>query len=183
MPGSAAAAVDEGQLLVSIAHSAVGARFQIGAEGPTRFDCSGFVWWTFSNAELADRIGGKRMRAREFQSWFRARGRLKTSGAKIGDVVFYGNPAKHSGIVTGFSRKGRPRVTSALTSGVQETWYNTLDVRFHSFGDVELGIRPDPTPEPTPTPTPTPTPSPTPEPTPVVTPAPPAPTPGATPAS
>jgi cell wall-associated NlpC family hydrolase len=159
-PG-ASLAVDQQQLVVSAAQAKIGAKFQLGAEGPTRFDCSGLVWWSFSTTGLADYIGGKRMRAREYQSWFRARGLLKTSAsaARVGDLVFYANPAKHTGIVIGF-KNGRPRVVSALTSGVAVTYYNTLNVPFHSFGSVGLGVIPSPTPTPTPRPSPTPTASP-----------------------
>ncbi len=171
-PGSVAA-VDQRDVLVSVARTALGGRFRIGAEGPTRFDCSGFVWWTFNTAGLGEPIGGDRMRAREYQKWFRVRGLLfrDAKKAQVGDLAFYASPAKHSGIVVGF-KKGRPRVMSALTTtGVTETFYNTLDVRFHSFGRVGLGVVPDPTPQPTPDPTPAPTPEPTPlpsaEPTPI----------------
>ncbi len=179
MPGSAAGAVDQQERLVSVTQRVLGARFRIGAEGPDRFDCSGFVWWTFSTAGLGDRIGGKRMRAREYQKWFRLRGLLKTNpkDARVGDLVFYGSPAKHAGIVTRIDSKGRPRVTSTLTTtGVTETKYNSLSVRFHSFAHVGLSVVPDPSPDPTPRPTPTPTPSPTQTPSPTVEPTP-APTP------
>jgi peptidoglycan DL-endopeptidase CwlO len=156
-----AAAADQRDLIVATSQSVIGARFKIGAEGPTRFDCSGLLWWTYSSTGLGDKIGGKRMRAREYQKWFRTRGLLKTDPktARIGDLVFYGSPAKHSGIVTGFDKKGRPRVTSALTSGVATTRHNTLTVRFHSFGHVGLGVVTDPTPDPTPAPAPTPMPT------------------------
>jgi hypothetical protein len=172
-PGSASAAVDQQQVLASVAQRVLGARFRIGAEGPDRFDCSGFVWWTFSTAGLGEHSGGKRMRAREYQKWFRQRGLLKTNAklARVGDLVFYGSPAKHAGIVTRIDAKGRPRVTSALTTtGITETKYNTLSVRFHSFAHVGLTVvaGPDPTPTPTPSPTPTPDPTPSPEPTPTL---------------
>jgi hypothetical protein len=161
---SPAAAMDEQQTIVTIAYQHIGDRFRLGASGPTRFDCSGFVWFTFKTAGLEDRIGGKPVTARQFQKYFRDRGLLSSDPktARVGDLVFYGNPAKHSGIVTRIDAKGRPHVTSALTTGVKETKYNTLDVRFDSFAHVGLGGTPDPTPSPTPTPTPSPTTSPTP---------------------
>jgi hypothetical protein len=179
--GSVSAAVDQRQQLLAVVRTVIGAPFRLGAEGPTRFDCSGFVWYSFNTAGLGQYIGGKRMRAREYQSWFRQRGRLMTNArlASVGDLAFYGNPAKHAGIVTRIDARGLPRVTSALTTtGVTETKYNTLSVRFHSFARVGLGVVPGPSPDPTPTPTPTPTPastptaSPTPSPTASLTPAP-----------
>jgi len=161
---SPAAAVDEQAEIVQIAYAHIGDRFQMGASGPTRFDCSGFLWFTFNTAGLADKIGGKPLTAKGFQKYFRERGLLFTDPgqARVGDLAFYGNPAKHSAIVTRIDNKGRPRITSALTIGVRETKYNTLDVPFDSFAHVGLGLEPTPTPPPAPTPSPTPSPTPTP---------------------
>jgi len=158
---STAAAVDEQAAIVQIAYAHIGDKFRLGASGPTRFDCSGFLWFTFKTAGLLDRIGGKPLMARQFQKYFRDRGQLfrDPSLARVGDLAFYGNPAKHSAIVTRIDAKGRPRITSALTIGVRETKYNTLDVPFESFAHVGLGQVPDPTPTPTPTPSPSPSPS------------------------
>src|SRR4051794_24892588 len=72
MPSSVAG-MDEQSAVVQIAYAHIGDRFKIGASGPTRFDCSGFVWFTFKSAGLADRIGGKPVRARDFQKYFRER--------------------------------------------------------------------------------------------------------------
>jgi len=169
MPASASA-VDEQAEIVQIAYAHIGDKFKIGANGPNRFDCSGFLWYVFSTADLADKIGGKPLTARGFQRYFRNRGLLFTDPkqARVGDLAFYGNPAQHSAIVTRIDNKGRPRITSALTIGVKETKYNTLNVPFNSFAHVGLGLEPTPTPTPTPTPssTPTPSPSPTVDPTP-----------------
>jgi cell wall-associated NlpC family hydrolase len=170
VPGTAAAAVDEREKVASFALSAVGSKFRIGSEGPRTFDCSGLVWWSFNSAGLGDRIGSKRMRAREYQRWFRARGLLITRNPQVGDLVFYANPARHTGIVTSIDKRGRARVTSALTSGVATTRYNSLNVPVHSFGRVSLGVIPDP--DPTPTPTPSPTPSASPSASPVTSPMP-----------
>ena len=158
---STAAAVDEQAEIVQIAYAHIGDRFRMGASGPNVFDCSGFLWFTFKTAGLQDRIGGKPMTAQRFQKYFRDRGLLfrDPSLARVGDLAFYGNPARHSAIVTRIDDKGRPHITSALTIGVRETRYNTLDVPFDSFAHVGLGQTPDPTPTPTPSPTPTPTPT------------------------
>lgn len=183
MPASAAA-MDEQATIVEIAHQHIGDKFRLGADGPTRFDCSGFVWFVFNTAHLGDRIGGKPLRARQFQKLFRERGLLfkDPSQARIGDLAFYGNPAHHSAIVTGFDAKGRPRITSALTIGVRETRYNTLDVPFDSFAHVGLGLGPEPTPSPSPSAAPTASATPTASPTPTAPPTqPPAATPTALP--
>jgi hypothetical protein len=175
-PGQAAAAIDEPALIVAVAQTTMNARFQIGSEGPTRFDCSGLVWYVYRTAGLADRLGGQRLRAREYQRWFRQRGLLNNREPRIGDLVFYGSPARHVGIVTRFNTRGKTFVTSALTIGVTEHRFDSLSIRFHSFGHVGLKVvadpPPTPTPTPSPTPTPTPTPSPSPEPTPTPTPEP-----------
>ena len=173
MPSSAAA-MDEQAAIVQIAYEHIGDKFRMGGNGPTKFDCSGFVWFVFNTASLGDRIGGRPRRARQFQKLFRERGLLTKDPAqtRVGDLAFYGNPAKHTGIVTGFSKNGTPLVTSALTIGVREIKYNHLSVKFDAFAHVGLGITPDPTPTPTPTSTPTPTPIGTPTPTPSATPTP-----------
>ena len=160
MPSSARA-IDEQTEIVQIAYAHIGDKFRLGASGPTRFDCSGFVWFTFKTAGLQDMIGGKPLTAKQFQKYFRERGLLfkDPSQARIGDLAFYGNPAKHSAIVTRIDNKGRPRITSALTIGVTETKYNTLDVPFDSFAHVGVGLTVDPSPSPTPTPTPSATPT------------------------
>lgn len=172
-PGPAAA-YDERTLLVDTAVSVTGIRYRIGGESTSGFDCSGFVFYTFSQAGLVDRIGGSRMRAREYQSYFRKRGLLFTDyrQAKIGDLAFWGSPARHIGIVTSFSRNARPskvkpRVTSALTGwGIAEVRFDLVEqtAPFSGFARVELGVVPDPTPEPTPSPTATPEPTATPTP-------------------
>jgi hypothetical protein len=169
---SPAAANDEQAEIVQIAYAHIGDHFRMGASGPTHFDCSGFLWYTFKTAGLQDRIGGKPLTARQFQKYFRDRGLLfrDPSLARVGDLAFYGNPAKHSAIVTRIDSKGKPRITSALTIGVRETKYNTLNVPFDSFAHVGLGLEPPPSPSPTPTTTPTVSPVPTSNPTPIPTP-------------
>ena len=169
---SPAAANDEQAEIVQIAYAHIGDHFRMGASGPTHFDCSGFLWYTFKTAGLQDRIGGKPLAARQFQKYFRDRGLLfrDPSLARVGDLAFYGNPAKHSAIVTRIDSKGKPRITSALTIGVRETKYNTLNVPFDSFAHVGLGLEPPPSPSPTPTTTPTVSPVPTSNPTPIPTP-------------
>ena len=149
---SSAVGMDEQAEIVQIAYSHIGDKFRLGASGPTHFDCSGFLWYTFKTAGLEDRIGGKPLRAREFQSYFRSRGLLFRDPklARVGDLAFYANPAKHSAIVTRIDSKGRPHITSALTIGVRETKYNSLDVPFDSFAHVGLGLEGSPTPSPSP---------------------------------
>lgn len=169
-----AQAVSERDLIVTQVRLAIGAPYRLGKEGPTQFDCSGLVWWTFSSIGLGDRVGGSRKIAREYQSWMRRSGLLFTDRKRveIGDLAFWGDPAKHIGIVTAIDGKGRPRVTSALVGwGVAEVRYDLVTGTrpFSGWGKVDLQEIPDPTPTPPP-------PSPTPPP-----PSDPPPSPGATP--
>ncbi len=162
VPGSTLAA-DEPTLITSTAYAELGDPYRLGAEGPNRYDCSGFVWWTYSSAGLGDRIGGKRMRAREYQSWFRQRSQLFTDPkqVEIGDLAFWGSPAVHIGIVTRIVHaQRRPLVrvfvTGATTDkGVAEVRLDRLQTTraFAGFANVGLANVPDPTPTPEQTPT------------------------------
>lgn len=173
--GQSAAAVDERASVVAAARGELGDRYRLGFEGPTRYDCSGLVFYAYAQAGLVDRIGGRRMIAREYQAWFRKQGRLYTdpANAQPGDLAFWGSPAVHIGIVTRTleaQRKPRHRVfvISATTGmGVIETRLDLLVATrpFSGFAAAQLQLVPDPTPEPTPTPTTSPTPEPTAAPT------------------
>jgi hypothetical protein len=173
-----ALAVDEPALVVQTAYSKLGAPYRLGSKGPDKFDCSGFVWWAFTTAGFGDRVGTVRMVSREYQKWFRARGRLYVDPAKVevGDLAFWGDPAKHIGIVTRIAtanRKPRLRifVTSALDGwGVLEQRVDLIGGTkpFSGYAAVDLTNVPDPTPTPSPTPSLSPSPEPT-DPTPVPT--------------
>ena len=155
VPGSTLAA-DEPTLITSAAYAEFGDPYRLGAEGPDRYDCSGFVWWTYSSVGLGDRIGGKRMRAREYQSWFRQRSQLFSDPKRVevGDLAFWGSPAVHIGIVTRIVHaERRPLVrifvTGATTDkGVAEVRHDRLHTTraFSGFADVGLANVPDPTP-------------------------------------
>jgi len=179
VPTQAHAAVNEPQLIVDTTSVAIGARYRLGSNGPDRFDCSGFVWWTYNTAGLGDRVGTQKLRAREYQSYFRGLGKLykEPQLARVGDLAFWGTPAVHVGIVTRVSHpplkpsKVNVYVTSALTtsSGVREVRHDLIVAAkpFSGFASVGLVAIPDPPPTPTPTPSPpTPTPTPSPVPTP-----------------
>lgn len=168
---SPAMAADEPSMLLSAIAPVVGAKYRIGAEGPTRFDCSGFVWFAFDSAGLGDRVGGKRGRARQYQNWLKAQAYTDPKLAVVGDLAFWGRPAVHVGIVTRVNHPGgKPGrvnvfVTSALTGvGVHEYRVDLITAAkpFSGYAHTGLTNVPDPTPTPTPTPLPTPTATPTP---------------------
>lgn len=95
-----AAAASEADAVRRIARAQLGDAFRMGAEGPYRFDCSGLVYFAFSRAGLVDRIGNRRLTARGYLDWFRARGAVTTSNPHPGDLVMY-ERAEHMGIYLG----------------------------------------------------------------------------------
>lgn len=167
---SGTSAYDERNLILGQLAPLTGMKYRPGAEGPTRFDCSGLVFYVFSEAGLVDRIGGKRMRAREYQAYQRRAGALFTDAklVEVGDLAYWGNPAVHVGIVTRVNypprHPGKPNVfvTSALSPlGVRELRIDLITAHkpFSGFGHVGLNVVPDPTPTPSPTPSVTPSPT------------------------
>jgi cell wall-associated NlpC family hydrolase len=47
LPGSSIATVEHQAQVVSIAEAQIGKRFRMGSEGPSTFDCSGLVYYTY----------------------------------------------------------------------------------------------------------------------------------------
>ena len=139
------------------------ASFKLGMEGPTKFDCSGLVYYVFTNAGLIDRIGGKRMVAGDYYKWGQQRGLLAKTGPRVGDLALWGLPGKggikHMGIYVGDNNGGKPMAISALTIGVTRHKVLTISVPFFSYVHIGLGVVTDPPPPPTPTPTTTATPT------------------------
>jgi cell wall-associated NlpC family hydrolase len=70
----------------------LGTPYRMGSEGPTRYDCSGFVWSVFQSAG----IGFERGSARTFWSQFEPVG--EGEQYKFGTLVFF-NGLRHVGIV------------------------------------------------------------------------------------
>ncbi|MGI8929140.1 MAG: NlpC/P60 family protein [Candidatus Limnocylindrales bacterium] len=97
LPNAASAAVDEPALVVSIAEAQIGRSFRLGMEGPTRFDCSGLIYYVFSQAGLLDRIGGMRFTAREYYKWARELGLLAKTDPRVGDLSrhLFRRPSRH----------------------------------------------------------------------------------------
>ena len=127
----------EAHRIVRIARSHIGAHFRLGTEGPRYFDCSGFIYRVYKQAGLLGRVGGHRRLAAGYYHWFKARGRVSRSHAKVGDLVLFKQHGKivHSGIYLGHGR-----VISALINpwGVRATHIHTLHVRFFAFLHVRL---------------------------------------------
>jgi len=70
----------------------LGTPYRMGAEGPTRYDCSGFVWSVFRSAGIAFERGS----ARTFWTQFEPAG--DEEKYKFGTLVFF-NGLRHVGIV------------------------------------------------------------------------------------
>jgi cell wall-associated NlpC family hydrolase len=106
------AAASPTEAVISAAMQYVGKNFQLGAEGPRNFDCSGLVYRAFADAGELPRIGGMRLRAAGYMHYFVARGRFTKNAAQAqrGDLVIY-NMGEHIGIYL-----GNGRVISALVN-------------------------------------------------------------------
>jgi cell wall-associated NlpC family hydrolase len=122
------AAADPAETVIAAARQYLGHRFQLGAEGPKEFDCSGLVYRAFSDAGELPRIGGMRLRAAGYMQYFVSRGRFTKdeSQAVRGDLVIY-DMGTHIGIYLGDGK-----VISALI--------NPWGVSVHSLHGVHLPV-------------------------------------------
>jgi cell wall-associated NlpC family hydrolase len=95
-------AADPTEAVIAAAMQYLNHPYQMGAEGPKYFDCSGFVYRAFSDAGELPRIGGMRLRAAGYMQYFVSRGRFTkdASQALRGDLVVYNN-GEHIGIYLG----------------------------------------------------------------------------------
>ncbi len=98
-PVAASGGTTEFQQIFASGRAKLGAPWVHYAKGPNKFDCVGFVWWTFAQHGLKDRIGGNRG-VRSYYSWFRARGQVSRSNPRPGDLVIWGD-FKHIGMYVG----------------------------------------------------------------------------------
>src|SRR4051794_13163370 len=122
------AAADPAEAVIAAAKQYLDYHFQIGAEGPHEFDCSGLVYRAFSDAGELPRIGGMRLRAAGYMQYFVSRGRFvrSESQAQRGDLVIY-EGGVHIGIYLGDGK-----VISALI--------NPWGVSIHSLHGVHLPV-------------------------------------------
>jgi cell wall-associated NlpC family hydrolase len=87
--------------VVDVALNQLGDPWKHYAKGPNRFDCVGFVFFSYNQNGLKDRIGGYRS-PKGYFSWFKSRGLITQdmSKAQRGDLIIWGN-YKHAGIYLG----------------------------------------------------------------------------------
>jgi cell wall-associated NlpC family hydrolase len=87
--------------VVSVALKQLGDPWRHYAKGPDRFDCVGFVFFSYNENGLKERIGGYRG-VKSYFSWFKSRGLVTSdmSKAQRGDLIVWGH-YKHIGIYLG----------------------------------------------------------------------------------
>lgn len=123
------------QLISTAIDQRLGARYSWGAAGPSRFDCSGFVWSTFQSAG----INFERSSARTL--WARFAPAAPEEKFRYGTLVFFGG-LTHIGIVAdelGFYHASRHH--GVVYSPFNKYWLSRVD----GFRRVPLSEQADPT--------------------------------------
>lgn len=78
---------------LSVAKAQYGDPWRMGATGPSAFDCSGLVLYSYKKV-------GKTL-PRTAQSQYNKSRKISRSNRQVGDLVFFGNPVYHVGIYAG----------------------------------------------------------------------------------
>lgn len=99
-PVAAAEPLTEAQQVIRIAKAQLGDKWSFAANGPNQFDCSGLVTFSFREAGLLDRIGGKRRSTAGFYKYFNSLGRADKVEGRPGDLIVWGRD-QHLGIYLG----------------------------------------------------------------------------------
>lgn len=91
------AATTNAQKIVSLAYSKLGCRYVYGTEGPTTFDCSGFVYWVVNHSGIT---GLSVPRTSDDLYYKYKANNIGTSiaNAKPGDIILFSNNGAASGI-------------------------------------------------------------------------------------
>ena len=170
IPATPATTDSEAYRLIELAETELNTKFLMGAIGPDRFDCSGFVFWAYREAGLRDRIGYKRRGATAYRNWFANRGQRTGPStldkAEAGDILIWGH-GHHAGLYI-----GNGWAISALINpwGVKIHKVNKLDMPLTDILHVDITRDGPGVPGPSPTPTPTPSQSPSASPSPTASP-------------
>ncbi|MHB8958084.1 MAG: NlpC/P60 family protein [Candidatus Limnocylindrales bacterium] len=120
--------------VVLIAEQQRGKRYAFGAAGPSAFDCSGLVLYSYRRAGVASKLGGGHS-GYGMLAWARARHRFSRTDPQVGDVVIYGGGA-HVGIYIGHGD-----VISALnpSQGIRVTGLHALRNAVTGYVHTQLG--------------------------------------------
>jgi hypothetical protein len=114
--------------VIAIAKAQLGDPWAYGATGPSRFDCSGLVIYSFQQAGYGARIWNGRYRiAYALYSWFRGRGLATRSNPQRGDLVVWGG-GSHIGIYIGSGM-----AISTLRSGVRIHGVHAVSASFTAY--------------------------------------------------
>ena len=83
---------DLGERIYAAAYAKLGKLYWWGKSGPDYFDCSGLVYWSLKQAGVS---GGRGTAASYSQKW----SAVSFNNSQTGDLVCFGSPAYHIGIV------------------------------------------------------------------------------------
>jgi cell wall-associated NlpC family hydrolase len=134
---AAASITTEAQQIVQIAKWQVGDPWRYGATGPSSFDCSGLVIYSYRRAGDGTAIHSTSLRsARSIYLWFRSRGLASRTNPKVGDLVIWGY-GSHIGIYIGYGR-----AISTLTNGVRVHGVYAVTARFTAYLHTGMSARP-----------------------------------------
>jgi hypothetical protein len=127
-PVAAAGPKTEAQQIIAIAKQQRGDPWHYGATGPSAFDCSGLVIYSFRKAGDKTAVANGRYRsARALYAWYKSRGLASRSNPKPGDLVVWGG-GTHIGIYIGSGK-----AISTLTSGVRIHGVTAVTARFTAY--------------------------------------------------
>lgn len=114
--------------VIAIAKSKLGRPWVFGATGPSVFDCSGLVIYSFRTAGISRVVGSSReVSAFALYARFRALGLASTTGGRPGDLVIWGG-GTHVGIYL-----GNGMAISTLVSGVRVHAVRAVTTPFTAF--------------------------------------------------
>ena len=134
---AAASITTEAQQIVRVAEWQLGDPWRYGATGPSSFDCSGLVIYSYRKAGDGAAIHSTSLRsARSIYLWFRSRGLASRTNPKVGDLVIWGY-GSHIGIYIGSGR-----AISTLTNGVHVHGVYAVTARFTAYLHTGMSTRP-----------------------------------------
>jgi len=133
----AASTGTEAQQIIRIAKAQLGDPWRYGAAGPSAFDCSGLVRYTFRRAGDGAAIHSTTLRsARSLYLWFKAHGKASRHNPRIGDLVIWGY-GSHVGIYI-----GNGKAISTLRSGVRIHGVFAVTARFTAYLHTGMSVKP-----------------------------------------
>lgn len=119
-----------GQKVIAKAKKKIGAKYKSGAAGPKAFDCSGFVYWVYKNADVKPK---KKVKRTSCTGLYRSLKKHKVGSsiksikkAKAGDIIFFGRSKRmtHVAIYVG---KGKLIHASTPKKGVVSANVKVID--------------------------------------------------------